>query len=215
MIFIVPAVLEPTLHEALQRIESLSFVPRIHLDVLDGEFVKSKVWFYPTDLARLPVDYTYELHLMVNDPMPWLEWIKPLPHVTTLLVHAESKVSIPQMLTAAKEVMKDIAVVLNPDTDPSVTLPYAITLSALVFMGVVPGSQGQPMLPETIERIRAFHAAYTSVHLGVDGGVKAENIGDLVRAGATHLVVGSGIVRAADPKDAYQNCIAAVQKVRL
>ncbi len=214
MIFIVPAVLESTLNEALKRIETLSFFPRIHLDVLDGSFVEGKVSFYPSDLSRLPVDYAYELHLMVDDPMPWLEWVKPLPHITTLLVHAESKVSIPQVLAAGKEANKDIAVVLNPDTAPSSTLAYAITLPMLVFMGVHPGSQGQVMLAEIPERVKTFHQQYPSVRLGVDGGVNPKTIPAIVAAGATHLVVGSAIVHSPDPQAAYQECVKAVQTVK-
>lgn len=214
MIFIVPAVLEFTLHEALKRIETLSFFPRIHLDVLDGKFVKSKVSFWPSDLSRLPVDYTYELHLMVDDPMPWLEWVKPLPHVTTLLVHAESKVNIEDVLAAGKAANKDIAVVLNPNTDPAKTLSYAIALPMLMFMGVEPGAQGQAMLPETASRMKIFHEQNPSVRLGVDGGVNPTTIPAVVAAGAIHLVVGSAIVHAEDPQAAYQSCVQAVQTVR-
>ncbi len=214
MIFIVPAVLEFTLRDALKRIETLSFFPRIHLDVLDGKFVKSKVSFWPSDLSRLPVDYTYELHLMVDDPMPWLEWVKPLPHVTTLLVHAESKVNTAEVLAAGKAANKDIAIVLNPGTDPASTLSYAKSLPFLMFMGVEPGVQGQVMLPDTAARMKAFHEQNPSVRLGVDGGVNPSTIPAVVSAGAIHLVVGSAIVHADDPQAAYQSCVQAVQTVR-
>ncbi len=214
MIFIVPAVLETTLTEALKRLEMLSFFPRIHLDVLDGSFVKGKVSFYPSDLSRLPVDYTYELHLMVDDPMPWLNWVKPLPQVSTLLVHAESKADIPSVLAAGKEAGKEIAVVVDPNTDINAILSYATTLPLLVFMGVNPGAQGQAMLPTTAERVKNFHMQYPSVKLGVDGGVNPATIPAIVSAGATHLVVGSAIVHASDPQAAYQSCVQAVQTVK-
>jgi ribulose-phosphate 3-epimerase len=59
-------------------------------------------------------------------------------------------------------------------------------------------------MPEAYDRIAALRAALPpEVHVQVDGGVKPENVGEVHRAGADLLVVGSGIFAAPDIAAAY------------
>jgi ribulose-phosphate 3-epimerase len=62
-------------------------------------------------------------------------------------------------------------------------------------MTVNPGFGGQDFLPETLPKIRQLRAVAggRALDIGVDGGIHAGTIGDVVEAGANVLVAGSAV----------------------
>jgi ribulose-phosphate 3-epimerase len=64
-------------------------------------------------------------------------------------------------------------------------------------MSVNPGFGGQSYIPTSTAKIRRLrqmlNACGSDAELEVDGGIKAENADEVIAAGATALVVGSGI----------------------
>ena len=64
-------------------------------------------------------------------------------------------------------------------------------------MGVNPGWGGQPMVPATLDRVRALRAWLDRMQLGaaleVDGGVNASTIAAVAEAGATMVIAGSAL----------------------
>ena len=69
-------------------------------------------------------------------------------------------------------------------------------------MSVNPGFGGQQFIPSVLPKIREarrrIDAAGRPIWLEVDGGVKADNIADIARAGADTFVAGSAIFGARD-----------------
>jgi len=70
-------------------------------------------------------------------------------------------------------------------------------LDLALVMSVNPGFGGQEFLPGVLPKVRALRAGIDGLGLNtelqVDGGIKLDNIAEVVRAGATSLIVGSGI----------------------
>jgi ribulose-phosphate 3-epimerase len=67
-------------------------------------------------------------------------------------------------------------------------------------MSVNPGFGGQSFIPETLPRIASMRKMLDdrklSVELEVDGGIIVDNAPDIVKAGATVLVVGNSVFKA-------------------
>jgi ribulose-phosphate 3-epimerase len=85
-------------------------------------------------------------------------------------------------------------------------------LDVVLLMSVNPGFGGQKFIPSTLAKLadaRRRIDAHTAqggqpIWLEVDGGVKLDNIADIVRAGADTLVAGSAVFGAPDNDGGYQ-----------
>jgi len=88
-------------------------------------------------------------------------------------------------------------------------------LDLVLIMSVNPGFAGQSFIPEALRKVALARqridavAARTgkAIRLEVDGGIKADNIGAIARAGADTFVAGSAIFGSGD----YSKTIAAMR----
>jgi ribulose-phosphate 3-epimerase len=93
-------------------------------------------------------------------------------------------------------------------------------LDVVLLMSVNPGFGGQKFIPSTLaklgdarRRIDAHVAAGGQpIWLEVDGGVKLDNIADIVRAGADTLVAGSAVFGAPDNDGGYHTVMKQLRK---
>ncbi len=93
----------------------------------------------------------------------------------------------------------DIGVVLNPDTGATVLEPFTNQIDAVMFMGVVPGKQGQPFIPQVIEKIKRFRLKHPHMFVSIDGAVNNTTLPDIIDAGVNAVCPGSAIVEKGDP----------------
>jgi ribulose-phosphate 3-epimerase len=71
-------------------------------------------------------------------------------------------------------------------------------------MCIHPGYSGQAFMPEALGRIAALRDGLPAeIHVQVDGGINAENVGEVHRAGADLIVAGSSIFGGHDVAPAY------------
>jgi ribulose-phosphate 3-epimerase len=87
--------------------------------------------------------------------------------------------------------------VFNPAT-PLSYLDYVMDkVDMILLMSVNPGFGGQSFIPATMDKLRQarkmIDASGFEIRLEIDGGVKADNIGEIKAAGADTFVSGSGI----------------------
>lgn len=177
----------------MKRVEPFS--ERFHLDVADGHYVKNLLFF--PDLVkqlrpgtRLP----FEVHLMVTDP---LEWIEPF-------VEAGAD-GIIFCFDAAKDPGEVLRAIKAQDTYAGVSLlihepldllePYWNDLDVLCLVGTAMGIKGASMdasVPGKIKRARAI-IAQRGLHTEIeaDGGIRRETVPLLSAAGADYIVPGS------------------------
>jgi ribulose-phosphate 3-epimerase len=71
-------------------------------------------------------------------------------------------------------------------------------------MSVYPGFYGKPFIPEVLEKVRQFKVRFPRVPVGIDGGIKMDNIGLAAQAGADEICVGSAIFAAENPGESYR-----------
>ena len=97
-----------------------------------------------------------------------------------------------------KELGVKAGVTLNPGTPLTMLEEVLTEVDMVLIMSVNPGFGGQSYIPassDKIARLRRMLDArrLTEVEVEVDGGIKAFNAAQVVAAGASVLVLGSGI----------------------
>jgi ribulose-phosphate 3-epimerase len=173
----------------------------IHIDVMDGHFVPN-LTFGPLIVAALKpltraAGRPLEAHLMVEKP----EQLIPAyaeAGADLLTVHVETCPHLHRTVQQIKELGLRAGVTLNPAT-PLVSLEeILVEVDLVLLMTVNPGFGGQQYIPASTARIARLRnmlveRGLSGVELEVDGGVKTGNVAEVVRAGATQLVIGSEI----------------------
>lgn len=184
------------LGEQVREAEAVG-VDWIHVDVMDGHFVPN-ITIGPLivaairPLTRLPLD----VHLMITQPERYLADFAQAG-ADRLTVHVEASTHLHRTVEVIQDLGMKAGVALNPATSLTTLdeiLPYA---DLFLVMSVNPGFGGQSYIPTSTAKIRRLrhilNACGSDAELEVDGGIKAENADEVIAAGATALVVGSGI----------------------
>jgi len=177
----------------IRRVEPYS--ERFHLDVADGHYVKNLL-FFPDQVkalrphTRLP----FEVHLMVTDPLGWVE-----PFIEAgadIILFCFDAVRDPgAVLRAIKSAGKQAGVTLLITEPVEVLEPYWELLDVVGIVGTAMGIKGasmDPAIPDKIRRARQLIAQRKCrTEIEVDGGIRRETVPLLHAAGADWIVPGS------------------------
>ena len=180
----------------------------IHFDVMDNHYVPN-LTFGPMVCAALkpyatvPVD----VHLMV-EPVDDLIHAFAKAGANIITFHPEASRHIDRSLGLIKEYGCQAGLVLNPATPVNILENVLDKLDMVLLMSVNPGFGGQSFIPNTLVKIRKVREMLDEyerqsgrhIALEVDGGVKTDNIAEIVAAGADTFVAGSAIFGKPDYK---------------
>jgi ribulose-phosphate 3-epimerase len=188
----------------------------IHLDVMDGHFVPNIS--YGPDVIKAIRPHSnkiFDAHLMISPADPYLEAFAKAgcDHIT---VHAEAGPHLHRSLQAIRGLGKKAGVAINPGT-PISAIEYVIDLIDVVLvMSVNPGFGGQAFIHSTLGKVGDLRAmtAGRPIDIEVDGGVSAENSGQLAAAGANAFVAGSSVFRGGT-MESYKTHISAIRGAAL
>ena len=183
----------------------------IHLDVMDGHFVPNLTFGPPLIKAvRGTSDKFFDAHLMVSNPDVLLDdYIGAGCDGVT--VHIEACTHLDRTLSAIREKGARAGVSLNPHTSIE-GLGYVLDrLDLILVMSVNPGFGGQSFLRSQLAKIAAIKELIGDrpIDIQVDGGVTADNAGEVIGAGANVLVAGSAVFKGGP--DHYEANIAALR----
>ncbi len=184
----------------------------IHIDVMDGHFVPNiTIGPLVVNALRKVTDKPLDVHLMIENPDLYIaDFAKAGADIIT--VHQEAVPHLHRTIQLIKSLGKKAGVSLNPAT-PVETLDVILDdLDLVLVMSVNPGFGGQSFIPSALDKISALRQRITqrglATELEVDGGVKLDNIREVVAAGADVLVAGSAVFNTND----YAATIAALRK---
>lgn len=185
----------------------------VHVDVMDGHFVPNLTIGPPIveairTVTKLPLD----VHLMMTNPDDFIGEFAEAG-ADYLTVHVETCPHLHRTIQSIKEKGLKAGVTLNPATPLSSIEAILPDVDLLLIMSVNPGFGGQRFIPGVLDKIRQArtmiqHTGRT-ILLEVDGGVKADNAGAIVNAGADILVAGSAIFEV--PGRNYRRAIAQLR----
>jgi len=190
----------------------------VHFDVMDNHFVPN-LTFGPMicqSLRDYGITAPIDVHLMVK-PVDALTPKFAKAGADIITFHPEASDHIDRTLQLIKDHGCRAGLVLNPAT-PLQCLDFVIDkLDVILLMSVNPGFGGQSFIPTTLDKLRLVKAKIKAsgreIRLQVDGGVKAENIAEIAKAGADMFVAGSAIFSQADYKVAIDEMRAELAKV--
>ena len=183
----------------------------LHVDVMDGRFVPNITIGPPVvaaikRCAKLPLD----VHLMIVEPERYIEAFADAG-ADVLTVHAEATPHLQRVVARVRELGKKAGVSLNPSTSLSAIEWVLTDIDMVLLMTVNPGFGGQEYLPSMTGKIELLRSQLVRsgllVDIEVDGGIKTDNVAEVVRAGANVIVSGSGIFKTND----YGKTISAMR----
>jgi len=205
MVLIAPSILSADfsrLGEAVKMAEDAG-ADLIHVDIMDGHFVPN-LTLGPGLVAaiRRETSLPIDVHLMVENPRAFV----PLFHeagADWISIHVEATAHLHKDLAMIRALGRKAGVALNPAT-PLGSIDEVLTeLDFVLIMSVNPGWGGQSFIPSCRDKIRRLRdrirAARLTVPIEVDGGIKLDNVEDILRAGMEVVVAGSAVYDAPDP----------------
>ena len=183
----------------------------VHFDVMDNHYVPNlTIGPLVCEAIRPHVKIGIDVHLMV-EPVDALIPLFAKAGANLITFHPEASRHVDRTLAMIRELGCKAGLVLNPAT-PLDWLDHVMDkLDIILLMSVNPGFGGQKFIPATLGKLRAVRhridthmaAGGQPIWLEVDGGVKTDNIRQIVQAGADTCVAGSAVFGAPDTDGGY------------
>ncbi len=184
----------------------------VHFDVMDNHYVPNLTIgpLVCEALRKHGVTAPIDVHLMVK-PVDRIVPDFAKAGASLISFHPEASEHVDRTIQIIRSHGCQVGLVFNPAT-PLAWLDHTLEhIDLVLIMSVNPGFGGQSFIPSALDKLRAVReridASGRAIRLEIDGGVKADNIGEIARAGADTFVAGSAIFNATD----YAATIAAMR----
>ncbi|RYZ70137.1 MAG: ribulose-phosphate 3-epimerase [Lysobacteraceae bacterium] len=191
----------------------------VHFDVMDNHYVPNLTIgpLVCSALRKHGVTAPIDVHLMVQ-PVDRLVPDFAEAGASVISFHPEASNHVHRTIQLIKSHGCQAGLVLNPGTPVEVLDWVLEDLDLVLVMSVNPGFGGQAFIPSALDKLRAVRkridATGKPIRLEIDGGVKADNIGQIAAAGADTFVAGSAIFNAPDYAETIGRMRAAVAAAR-
>ncbi|MEO2068354.1 MAG: ribulose-phosphate 3-epimerase [Desulfurobacteriaceae bacterium] len=171
----------------------------LHVDVMDGRFVPN-ITIGPcvVESIRKITDLPLDVHLMIVEPEKYItdfakagaDWIS---------FHFEAAVHHHRIVSQIKDLGKKAGIVINPSTPVFLLEEILPFVDFVLVMSVNPGFGGQKFIESSVEKIkklkRIIEEKDLKVKIEVDGGIKVDNVQEVLSAGADIIVAGSAVFK--------------------
>ena len=212
-ILIAPSILAADFARLADEVEAVERAGAdfLHIDVMDGHFVPNLTIGPPIVAAlrkvtKLPLD----VHLMITNADAFIADFAEAG-ADYLTVHVEACPHLHRTVQLIKERGVKAGVTLNPATSLNTIEEILPEVDMVLIMSVNPGFGGQKFIPSSLPKISSARAmidrAASHALLEVDGGMKIDNVAQVLAAGADVLVAGSAIFSSQN----YAETIAAMR----
>jgi ribulose-phosphate 3-epimerase len=190
----------------------------VHFDVMDNHYVPNLTIgpMVCDALRNHGVTAPIDVHLMVK-PVDRIIPDFAKAGASYITFHPEASDHVDRSLGLVRDSGCKTGLVFNPAT-PLSYLEYVMDkVDMILLMSVNPGFGGQSFIPATLGKLKQVRGLIDqsgyNIRLEVDGGVKADNIQSIAKAGADTFVLGSGIFGHGQPGDTnrYNSIIAKVR----
>ena len=213
--WIAPSILSANFAKLGEEVESVlrAGADVVHFDVMDNHYVPNLTIgpLVCEALRKHGITAPIDVHLMVS-PVDRIVPDFAAAGATYISFHPEATEHVDRTIELIREHGCKPGLVFNPAT-PLSYLDYTLEkLDMVLLMSVNPGFGGQKFIRSALTKLalarKRIDASGRAVRLEIDGGVKADNIGEIARAGADTFVAGSAIFGSKD----YAATIEAMRK---
>jgi len=133
--------------------------------------------------------------LMITDPGKYAEeFLKAGADIIT--VHHESNLNANEIYNLTQKYGKKLCFSVNPETPVEMLDLYADYADMFLVMSVHPGFGGQSFIENSIDKVKYLREKYPHIDIEIDGGIKLDNVGRVIEAGANVIVAGSAVFNA-------------------
>lgn len=178
----------------------ISSVDYIHVDIMDGLFVKEKT---REDLeikgmlnnSLKPLD----IHLMVKDVKKYIDLYRDLKPLN-ITFHYEAITNHLEIINYLKKIGINVGIAINPGTPVDSILSYLDMVDIVLIMSVNPGRGGQEFIKETKDKLKRLKEIRTinnfNFLIEVDGGINDQVVNNTIDSDI--IVSGSYITNSLD-----------------
>lgn len=188
----------------------------IHFDVMDHHFVPNLSFgsVVCRSLRKSGVTAPIDAHLMVENPEQYIDaFAKAGANLIT--IHPETTADVASCLQHIRAHGMQAGIALNPDKPLSFAREHLANLDLLLLMSVFPGFAGQSFIEGSLEKVSQARQLIDTINpnmmLGIDGGIKSDNIAQVVAAGADFCIIGSGLFHAENYAEYMREIRAQIQ----
>jgi len=211
---IIPTLFALNKKEFDDKLEKLSFLNELHIDLMDGKFVDNKsVDIKSIDKINEYKNIDFQIHLMVNNPNNYFDKIKKYPNIKTVFLHIESfshSSELEDSIIQFKDSHFKVGLVLNPDTRIQEIIMYLNEIDSIMLMSVYPGAEGQKFIVDVLDKVRELRKYGFIGNIQIDGGINNKTIVMSKFAGVNVFCVGSYVSGGDDTKEKYEKLLKLV-----
>ena len=195
----------------------------VHFDVMDNHYVPNlTIGPLVCEAIRPHVQIPIDVHLMV-EPVDALVPLFAKAGANIITFHPEASRHVDRTLQMIRDHGCKAGLVFNPATPLAWMDDVMDRLDVVLLMSVNPGFGGQKFIPSTLTKLQAARQRINThvarggqpIVLEVDGGVKTDNIAQIVAAGADTCVAGSAVFGAPDADGGYRGVMQALKQAAL
>lgn len=190
----------------------------LHLDVMDNHYVPNLTVgpLVCQALRNHGITAPIDVHLMVR-PVDRLIEDFAKAGASYITFHPEASDHVDRSLELIKKLGCGAGLAFNPSTTFHCTEYVLDKLDFILIMSVNPGFGGQTFIPSALEKLKQardlIERSGRKIRLGIDGGIKVDNIFDVAKAGADTFIAGSAIFTQPDYKDVIQRMRDELKRV--
>lgn len=151
----------------------------IHIDVMDGKYVKNKANLFRT--VKKLGEYTrkrFDIHFMVNKPLKMIDDYASL-NAYCMSFHLGIKSDLNKVIDKCHAYGIKVGIALNPDEDIELLDPFLDKIDLVLIMSVYPGLPGQKFIEDVVPKIKKIRSKIKkenrNIIISVDGGVNLDN----------------------------------------
>ncbi|QGS51626.1 ribulose-phosphate 3-epimerase [Spiroplasma tabanidicola] len=186
-----------------KKLEQLtnSGVNWIHLDIMDGIFVNNYALCqkFCSDIREKYKDIKIDIHMMCVESYKYIDSFSKAG-ANYFNFHYESITDkSPQHINEIIQKIKNSGMkpimALNPETSVNQIEKYLSLLDGIMCMNILPGFNGQKLIPESYEKIKNLKDIREKKSLNyfimTDGGAREDTYSQICESGADVIVVGA------------------------
>lgn len=183
---IIPAILEkefPEIERKIHLVENL--VKWVQIDIADNTLMPNTTVLDPSPFTALKTPVNLELHLMVKDPLKYLDAFAKAGF-KRFFAHVEGE-SVEEFIEEGERLGVEVGLAIDGPTDLNTIKKYLDDIDAILILAIEAGFSGKPFREETVARVKEINDLSPELPIAVDGAMDDVNALKVITAGATRI----------------------------